>query len=70
MWWELAERTRSLADGMIDPAERRATLAIVADYETAGQGCRDLRRFGFVFRCLSIPGVVRHEPPVRLARLW
>ena len=34
MWWELAERTRSLADGMSDPAERRATLAVVADYET------------------------------------
>jgi hypothetical protein len=34
MWLELAERTRLLADGMSDPVERRATLAIVADYET------------------------------------
>jgi hypothetical protein len=34
MWLELAERTRSLADGRVDPAERRAALAIVADYET------------------------------------
>jgi hypothetical protein len=33
IWLELAERTRSRADGMRDPAERRATLAIVADYE-------------------------------------
>ena len=33
IWLELAERTRSRADGMSDPAERRAALAIVADYE-------------------------------------
>ncbi len=33
IWLELAERARSRADGMGDPAERRATLAIVAEYE-------------------------------------
>lgn len=32
-WLELAARTRSLADGMSDLSERRAALAIVADYE-------------------------------------
>jgi hypothetical protein len=33
IWLELAERTRSRADGMPDLAERRAALAIVAEYE-------------------------------------
>jgi hypothetical protein len=33
MWLELAERARSLADGMADPTERSAALAIVSDYE-------------------------------------
>jgi len=32
-WFELAERRRSLADGMTDAAERRASLAIAADDE-------------------------------------
>jgi hypothetical protein len=33
IWLELAELARSHADGMLDPAERHATLAIVAAYE-------------------------------------
>jgi hypothetical protein len=33
IWLELAELTRSHADGMLDPAKRHATLAIVAEYE-------------------------------------
>jgi hypothetical protein len=32
-WLELAAHTRAAADGMSDRAERRAMLAIVADYE-------------------------------------
>jgi hypothetical protein len=33
IWLELAERRRALADGITDPSERRASLAIVADDE-------------------------------------
>jgi hypothetical protein len=34
IWLELAERARTRADDIRDPAERIAALAIVADYET------------------------------------
>jgi hypothetical protein len=34
IWLELAERARTRADDIRDPAERLAALAIVADYET------------------------------------
>ena len=56
IWLELAERARTRADDMLDPAERLAALAIVADYETQDSRM-PRRRVRVVLRCLHLAGM-------------